>query len=176
MGYKIFLIIMITTLNQKMTLFDFSENSYADGWQIINDGVMGGLSHGSITVKDGLGRFEGKVSTDNNGGFTMVRYQFERKNVSSSAKFILKLKGDGKEYQFRAKSDRYQMHSYVHTFVTNGEWQEIEIPFKVMEPRFRGRDLNQPNYEGENLEEIAFLIGNKKSENFELLLESVKVE
>jgi NADH dehydrogenase [ubiquinone] 1 alpha subcomplex assembly factor 1 len=176
MGYKIFLIIMIATINQKMTIFDFSERARAEDWQIINDGVMGGLSHGSITVSDGLGRFEGKVSTDNNGGFTMARAQFERKNVSKATAFILKLKGDGKEYQFRAKSDKFQMHSYVHSFLTTGEWQEIKIPFKAMQPRFRGRDLDQPNYGGESLEEIAFLIGNKKSENFELLIESIKVE
>lgn len=176
MAYKILLIIMLTTLNQKMTLFDFSEDSKTDGWQIVNDGVMGGLSRGNLTVRDGIGRFEGKVSTDNNGGFTMVRFQFDRKKVSSSGAFILKLKGDGKEYQFRAKSNTDQMHSYVHSFKTTGDWQEIEIPFKVMQPRFRGRELDQPNYPGDHLEEIAFLIGNKKPEDFLLLLKSLKVE
>jgi hypothetical protein len=45
-----------------------------------------------------------------------------------------------------------------------------------MLPKFRGRDLNQPVYQGDFLEEIAFLIGNKKEENFELRIRYIRVE
>ena len=45
-----------------------------------------------------------------------------------------------------------------------------------MDPRFRGRKLNDPNFPGEQLEEIAFLIGNKKEQSFELLLDHIELK
>jgi hypothetical protein len=41
---------------------------------------------------------------------------------------------------------------------------------------FRGRTLNLPNYDGTNLEEIAFLIGNKQNENFQLMIDKIEVK
>jgi hypothetical protein len=61
-------------------------------------------------------------------------------------------------------------------FLTSGEWQEIKIPLKEMYPSFRGRRLNQPNFSTHYMEEIAFLIGNKKEENFELLIDKNRTE
>jgi hypothetical protein len=45
-----------------------------------------------------------------------------------------------------------------------------------MDPRFRGRKLNAGNYPGQQLEEIAFLIGNKKEQSFELLLDKISLK
>ncbi|WKK64610.1 CIA30 family protein [Lutimonas zeaxanthinifaciens] len=157
-------------------LFDFSEENASKGWFIINDGVMGGLSKGSFSIDDQSAVFRGNVSTENNGGFTMVANRFEAKSVDQFNKFRLKLKGDGKNYQFRVKSDSGQQYSYVAEFSTNGEWQEILIPFNSMEPRFRGRLLDRPNFEGIRLQEVAFLIGNKKMESFELIISKISIE
>ena len=44
-----------------------------------------------------------------------------------------------------------------------------------MYPSFRGQKLSIPNYDGSSLAEIAFLIGNKEREDFELLIESIIV-
>lgn len=157
-------------------LFDFSEEYASKGWFIINDGVMGGLSKGSFSIDDQSAVFRGNVSTENNGGFTMVANRFDAKSVDQFNKFRLKLKGDGKNYQFRVKSDSGQQYSYVAEFSTNGEWQEILIPFNSMEPRFRGRLLDRPNFEGIRLQEVAFLIGNKKMESFELIISKISIE
>ena len=42
-----------------------------------------------------------------------------------------------------------------------------------MYPAFRGRKLNKSNYDDEGIEEIAFLIGNKKAEAFKLEIDSI---
>jgi hypothetical protein len=159
-----------------MTIYDFSERKNAEGWRIINDGVMGGLSKGQILQQDNSGIFKGKVSTENNGGFTMTMLELDQRDVRQYTRFKLKIKGDGKSYQFRCKSDKNQMHSYVYEFNTSGDWEEVTIPFEQMMPKFRGRDLNQPVYQGQYLEEIAFLIGNKKEENFQLMIKYIRVE
>ena len=159
-----------------MTIYDFSERKNAEGWRIINDGVMGGLSKGQILQQDNSGIFKGKVSTENNGGFTMTMLELDQRDVRQYTRFKLRIKGDGKSYQFRCKSDKNQNHSYVYEFNTSGDWEEVTIPFEQMMPKFRGRDLNQPVYQGQYLEEVAFLIGNKKEENFQLMIKYIRVE
>jgi hypothetical protein len=86
------------------------------------------------------------------------------------------LKGDGKKYQFRVKKSQKDYYSYIYEFQTSTEWETIEIPVNKLYASFRGRTLQLPNYEGQSLEEIAFLIGNKKNENFELLIDSIEVQ
>ena len=54
-------------------LFDFAEPAAMRGWQIEDDGVMGGVSKGTFTrAPEGHAVFSGKVSLDNNGGFSSV--------------------------------------------------------------------------------------------------------
>ncbi|MBT8245523.1 MAG: CIA30 family protein [Winogradskyella sp.] len=157
-----------------MTLFDFNSESNTRSWRIVDDVVMGGRSDGSFKLdEDGHGQFFGEVSLENNGGFSSVRYNFDTINSSAHQSFQLRIKGDGKSYQFRVKASNRQRYSYIYTFKTSGEWETILIPFGKMKPSFRGYELNQPNYNGVQMEEIAFLIGNKKEECFKLLIDSI---
>jgi hypothetical protein len=55
------------------TLFDFGANTNAPGWQVVNDGVMGGLSASAFCVTNGVAVFRGEVSLVNNGGFASMR-------------------------------------------------------------------------------------------------------
>lgn len=157
-----------------MILFNFNTISDISTWKTINDVVMGGKSNSSFHLNDaGFGVFSGMVSVENNGGFSMVQHHFETKNVSAFAKVYLRIKGDGKSYQFRIKSKLSNSHSYVATFNSGTDWNTIEIPFNQMYPAFRGKTLDIPNYEGEQMEQIAFLIGNKKEEFFKLEIDSI---
>ena len=54
-----------------MKIIDFSHGDSI--WPQINDGVMGGLSSGQMVAAEGYATFQGKVSFDNNGGFSSVR-------------------------------------------------------------------------------------------------------
>ena len=164
-------------MNSSLILFDFSKNSDLFDWRIVDDVVMGGLSEGSLYInKEGHGVFTGEVSLDNNGGFSSVRYRFKTKKISQYSKVKIRLKGDGKNYQFRFKSDVYDYHSYVFEFATSGEWETIEIDMSQMEPKFRGRKLRMSNFPGKQIEEMAFLVGNKKTENFQLILDKIELE
>ncbi|HQV34897.1 MAG TPA: CIA30 family protein, partial [Flavobacterium sp.] len=94
-----YLLIMNTSL-----IYDFNKNSSPKDWRTIDDGVMGGLSQGKFSIDaDGNGVFEGAVSLENNGGFSSVRYQSDKIKVTKVSKVRIRLKGDGKEYQFRIK-------------------------------------------------------------------------
>lgn len=177
MYFKLIILLIISIAIETMILFDFNTKSDISNWVIVDDVVMGGKSNGSFQLnKEGNGVFSGKVSLENNGGFSSLRYSFMEKNVKGHTKAILKIKGDGKAYQFRLKSNSTDRHSYISTFQTTVEWQTIEIKLKDMYPAFRGNKLNFPNYPINILEEIAFLIGNKKEESFQLEIDSIILE
>jgi len=158
-------------------VFDFSENSSPDGWLVVNDGVMGGLSQGTFTIGDkGTALFAGEVSLENNGGFSSVRYNTGETDVEGYTTLAITLKGDGKNYQVRIRENNDDYFSYIATFQTSGKWETIEIPLKEMFPSFRGQKLDRPNFRGNTIVELTFLIGNKKAESFKLELQKAIIK
>ncbi len=157
-------------------IFDFNYKSNLEDWRVVDDVVMGGKSSGKFKLSpDGYGVFEGNISLANNGGFSSVRHQFKQIKVNKSSKIILRIKGDGKKYQFRVKDKLDNYYSYITDFKTTGEWQNLEISLKSMYPSFRGRRLDLPNFSQNHIEEITFLVANKKNENFKLLIDIIEL-
>ena len=167
---------LLMYLNNPKTIFDFNTNANTENWRIVDDVVMGGKSSGTFKInEDGYGVFGGYVSLENNGGFSSVRYRFNKIKVNDFSTIALKIKGDGKQYQFRIKTNTRDYFSYIATFETSGDWEEIEIPLPEMYPSWRGRKLDMPNFSDDHIEEIAFLISNKKEEEFKLLIENIEL-
>lgn len=172
----LFIMILLFSSLQSNHIFKFSTTANIQDWIVVDDVVMGGESASSFRLNsDGNGVFEGTISLDNNGGFSSVKYRFPKKQIKQFTKVVLRVQGDGKQYQFRIKSDSGEYYSYISSFLTNGSWQEIEIPLKDFYPSFRGRKLNQPNFSKDAIEEITFLIGNKKKEHFKLLIDHIEL-
>jgi NADH dehydrogenase [ubiquinone] 1 alpha subcomplex assembly factor 1 len=170
-------LILLVLVMQTQFIYDFNKNSSPRDWRIIDDGVMGGLSQGKFFIDSaGNGVFAGEVSLENNGGFSSVRYQFEKISVTKESKVRIRLKGDGKNYQFRIKDKATSYYSYITNFKTSGDWETIEIKLSELYPSFRGQTLNLPNFDSDSFEEIVFLIGNKKNESFQLVLDKIELE
>ncbi len=170
-------LIPILVLPSSLLIYDFKNKDDLDGWYVVNDGVMGGLSEGSLSItQEGHALFEGFVSLENYGGFTSIRFDFEIADVSDFSKVVLKIRGDGKKYQFRLRENREDWHSYITYFKTAKKWETIEIPLKEFYPSFRGRELDMPNYSGKNLSGISILIANKKEEDFRLLIDEIRLK
>lgn len=156
-------------------IFDSITNN--KNWKTVDDVVMGGISSSKFFLNEkGNAVFKGNVSTQNNGGFSSVRNTLSTFNIKKFTCFVIRLKGDGKNYQFRVKSSKYDYHSFKYVFSTNSNWQEIVIPFENLEPSYRGRKLDMPNFSNEFLEEVGFLISNKKEEKFELEINYIKLK
>jgi hypothetical protein len=96
--------------------------------------------------------------------------------VTKDSKVRIRLKGDGKNYQFRIKDKATSYYSYITTFKTSGDWETIEIKLSELYPSFRGQTLNLPNFDSDSFEEIVFLIGNKKNESFQLVIDKIELE
>lgn len=175
MKFLFFLSLLFFSINPTI-IFDFDTESDLRNWRIVDDGVMGGLSDGSFSIdENGHGVFKGDISLQNNGGFSSLRHYFAYMDVSNSDSVVLRVKGDGKPYEFRVKHDRRSYYSYVYTFNTSGEWEEVIIPLSNMSPAYRGRSLNIPDFNHDTIGELTFLFGNKKPESFQLLIDKISI-
>jgi NADH dehydrogenase [ubiquinone] 1 alpha subcomplex assembly factor 1 len=173
----ILLALNFSTHKNMNKIYTFSTQKNIGDWRIVNDGVMGGISKSSLVLTDaGHGQFSGHVSLANNGGFASILLNTTIK-LSKEKKFIvLRLKGDGKQYEFRLKGEISQSESYVHQFTTSGEWENLKLVISEFYPQYRGRKLNKPNFNFKNIEQFSFLITNKQEEDFELLIDWIGLE
>jgi len=167
---------MIISFMNTEVLFNFEKDTDLQGWSIVDDVVMGGRSNGSLSkTPDGHGLFSGTISLENNGGFSSIRYAFTPIQVNKDQLIRIRLKGDGKQYQFRVKNEVSDNASYINYFDTTGDWQEVEFRLGDLYPTYRGRKLSRPDFDHDHIEEIRFLIGNKRPESFRLLIDKIEL-
>ncbi len=161
------------------TLMDFEKNGAGSKWTAVNDGVMGGLSEGGPEVRDGSLFFTGKLSLENNGGFSSVR-RAGKFDFSGKEMMKLRVKGDGRTYQLRLATNARlngSAISYGAEFSTeDGKWTEVEIPFANLSPTWRGEKLDGPPLDISRVEEVGILIGDKKAGEFGIEVDWVAVE
>lgn len=95
-------------------LFGFADPAALRGWQVEDDVVMGGRSQGQLARSaDGHLIFRGKVSLENDGGFSSIQNNFDPIEVSKYQHAVIRLKGDGKDYRFIVESDPNARHYYT---------------------------------------------------------------
>lgn len=146
-------------------------------WMVVNDGVMGGISQSrvEVTSRDTM-LFIGHVSLENNGGFASIRHNVEPFDVRRGAGILLRVRGDGKNYQLRLRtSDRFDGMAYKADFKTrHGEWQEFRLPWNVFTATFRGRTIKgAPVLQPQNIRQVGFLIADNQEGAFQLEIESL---
>lgn len=174
---KFALLSLSLLLMNTFAIVEFNKSSDISNWITIDDIVMGGRSTSEFVLsKEGNGIFKGNISLENNGGFSSVRHRFKSIDSKDYLKFVIHIKGDGNTYQFRIKANANDYYSYIFNFSTTGDWQIIEIPFEKMFPSFRGTLLNQANFSSEKIQEIGFLIGNKKAGDFRLEIKKIELQ
>lgn len=184
------------------TLLQFGEAQNAE-WQIVNDGVMGGLSRGQLrTLDEQHSAFEGVVSLANNGGFTSMVTRSSPLDFSDyeglriyarpcTPDFAASLEENSyekpKTYALRLKiatNRGISRFSYETRFNVpapgsgSGELQSYEVPFATTDftPVFRGRQLsNVPDMDVNEMRiaEIGFMISDKQDGAFCLELGGV---
>ena len=165
-----------SALGQSITEFDGKDGME---WQVVNDGVMGGLSEGKLTQSaTGTMIFSGMLSLENNGGFSTFRSGDLKLDLSGDLGLLLRVKGDGRTYQARLATDalfRGMEVSFAADFATQkGEWIEVKVPFASFKGSFRGLDLPKEKLEPAKVRRISILLGDKKQGPFELEIDSIQ--
>ena len=149
-------------------------------WQIVDDGVMGGLSKGNFKSdkKNGSLIFAGNLSLENNGGFSSIRSNSLLIDLSDFKGIRIKTRGDGRKYKIRLESDaRYRLRtvSFQHEFTaTKGEWSEVFIPFDKLKASWRGLQLPKKKFNPKKIQKIGIIIADKKEGPFRMELDWIK--
>lgn len=151
----------------------------AANWQIVNDGVMGGLSKGNFAISEaGILTFSGTLSLKNNGGFSSLRSAAIDRNLSDEIGILLRIRGDGRTYNMRLESDatfRGMPVSFSGEFETKaGQWEQIKIPFSKFRGSWRGISLPKEKLNPAVIRELGLLIADKKSGPFKLEIEYIR--
>lgn len=144
-------------------------------WLAVNDGVMGGISRGEvIEIEKGL-RFQGELSLENNGGFASVRRPFDD-NVENADGIQLRVRGDGRRYQFRMKmNNRFDGVAWRAMFDTDGTWQTIDLMFEDFKPVFRGRLVADAGpLDASRIRQLGFLLADGKPGAFQLDITAIE--
>jgi len=158
-----------------MTLFEFSTEKGTQTWTSLNDIVMGGVSSSKMSyTQNGIAKFHGDLSLENNGGFASVRYNKTSFDLSDYRGLELHIKGDDKSYQFRLGTDAPRI-AYAQSFHAPNEWITVKLPFANFKPTFRGRDVpSAPQLDTEGILELTFMLADKQAGPFELFIDWVK--
>ena len=160
-------------------LLDFEDTDKSGRWMVVNDDVMGGVSRSNVKLhSDGYLLFDGEVSTNYGGGFASVRTDYKNWEIEKYEGFILRVKGDGKTFQFRCRlGNNINQIAYRHYFqADNEDWQEIILPFKEFLPTYRGRVLsNIPKLDPKEIKQFGFMISDKQVGKFHLKIDWIGV-
>ncbi len=146
-------------------------------WQIVNDGVMGGVSTSALSVTNGAAVFQGVVSLANHGGFASVRTPADPPALAGCTAFLLRVKGDGHRYKFTARMNAsFDSPIYQTSFLTKpGEWTEHRLPLAQFIPSFRGRALpGEPPLNPAKITSVGFLIADQQAGPFQLTVAWIK--
>lgn len=148
-------------------------------WRIVDDGVMGGLSKGKVQIsKDGIMTFNGKLSLENNGGFSSLRTGDVKLDLSGAEGLVARVKGDGRTFQMRFSTDaRYRGMevSFSADFQTKkDEWTEVKVPFRNFSGSFRGMSLRNEKFDPAKIRRVGLLLGDKKAGPFELQVDWIR--
>jgi len=167
-----FLMLAVTsTTFANIKLLDSSVKFSSLNWNIVNDTVMGGRSSSRwLSNSSSTSTFEGFLSLQNNGGFASVRHDLEKIDLTNTEGIYLKVKGDGRKYQFRIRSQASRWANYSQEFKTKGgKVQTFYLPYKDFKAGWRGRSITDlPVLTGKDIKGIGLFLGDKIEGEFKL--------
>lgn len=168
---------MLTQGDSTMQLFDFGDSTESNRWVAANDNVMGGVSTGLVSLtEDSCLLFSGSLSLENNGGFASIRTRPKDCVLGGYQGIRIRVKGDGRVYQFRIHVDDYfDAVAFKRDFQTTDDiWVEIDLPFASFVPTYRGRILeNEKPLVAARIRQVGFLIADKSAGPFNLIVDKI---
>lgn len=143
-------------------IIDFSDDASIAPWQIVNDGVMGGLSQGTRFAQDGAMVFRGVINT-NGGGFSSLRRRMPAGALNNTAGLRLKVRSDGRDYKLTFRtSERWRGRSVSYQAsipaTALGDWTDVTVPFSNMQTSVFGRTVRAAPFDPSDVREMGIIL------------------
>ena len=114
------------------------ESVLGPSWRMVADGVMGGVSSGTLTPasveqRDCL-RLQGDVRLENNGGFLKASLDIESTAAGDASGYtgiVIDVYGNDEAYSLHLRSGDLWLpwQSYRTSFQAPARWQTVQLPF-----------------------------------------------
>ena len=165
-----FIVIIITysvsIKSKDMILYDFGNQEKLNdnqSWKFFTDGVMGGLSQGTVKKDNIKGiqciRMSGDVTTENNGGFIQIRLDLDPKNeINKYEGLYIKIYGNNRKYYLHIRTGLTlaPWQYYSHSFIANNQWNTVKTPLKD----FKKSNFYQPKrFDNQKIKTIGLVAG-----------------
>lgn len=148
LGIVIFFLSQLLMADQQILLIDDrSQNDLralsGDQWQLVTDGVMGGISDGQLLTDEiddqPCVQLRGDVSLENNGGFIQATINLSaplKKNLSGYSGLVIDVYGNDEDYNVHLRTTdlRLPWQSYRNTFHAKPGWKTLYLPFSEFIP------------------------------------------
>ena len=160
--------------DSSLTLFDFDDPD-ASGWQIENDGVMGGRSQGFVQIEEGTMVFTGEVVTQG-GGFTSVRGE-RAADLSAYDGIELRVRGGGRTFDLDVDDGTRHRGREVNrqaSFPTTEDWATVRVPFADLETTAHGEPVSVDPLDRSGIQTLGIYIADGIDGPFQLEVDWIR--
>jgi len=158
----------------QQTVFSFDRADEAP-WVVVNDGVMGGASLGSVAVQDGTLRFTGTLVT-RGGGFSSVRAR-RALNLTGQTGLELRVRGNDRPFEVELDDGRtlgWRSVSHRAPFMASGEWSVVRVPFRAFRSSVFGQAVNAPPVNLARIQSVGIYILDGQDGPFRLEVDFIR--
>ena len=127
------------------------DSTLGTSWRMVTDGVMGGVSSGTLTLasmdkRDCL-RLQGDVRLENNGGFVQAALDIGKTAAADASAYtgiVMDVYGNDEAYNLHLRTADLWLpwQSYRATFQAPASWQTVQLPFAGFSPYKTGKALD----------------------------------
>ncbi len=170
-------VLLIMTMNNPSKAQEYALTlKQTSDWRLINDTVMGGISASKLDIDKGIAKFSGTLSLEQNGGFASTRTTLSTPIASNVAMIRLQVKGDGRDYQLRLRTDnQWDSFAYSCHFSTKKDsWITLQLKPSDFTAVYRGRPVEAPKLNFNNVKQLGFLVADKQAGQFELSFKAIQ--
>ncbi|GLQ20980.1 hypothetical protein GCM10007854_19350 [Algimonas porphyrae] len=151
---------------------DFSDAAAVAPWQIVNDGVMGGLSQGTRYHEDDFMVFRGTINT-NGGGFSSLRRRMQPGDLNGANGMAMRVRSDGRGYTLTFRtSERWRGRAVSYQAdipaTMPGEWSEVFLSFTDMRTSIFGRTVRAAPFDPSDVREMGVILADGVDGDFRL--------
>lgn len=101
-------------------------------WVLVSDNVMGGVSKSTLEYTENSILLSGSISLENFGGFSSIRTEYNKIDLSDYKSVTVRLKASGQKFSFTLEDNRFWFRPYYKGAINLTEenvWQEITVNF-----------------------------------------------
>lgn len=161
------------------TLVDFSDPDEFARWEVVNDGVMGGLSKGHIEQAGAALSFTGTINT-NGGGFTSLRRELAEGAMAGARTLRITYAADARTYEVTLRSDARERGRRVANRATltpdqsDGDWSVAVIDLAQLETSLFGQKVDAPAFATQDAHSIGLIIADGIDGDFAMRLRQIE--